>query len=174
MRFEQGLSDAELADLEATFAFRIPPDLRFLLQCALPAGDLFPDWRGSKEQLQKVLSWPSVGILFDVEHDGFWAPSWGARPTNLDSALAKAREILTEAPALIPICSHRYIPTEPEASGNPILSVYQTDIILYGNDLPSYFHKEFRVPLPGWAASSPCPIPFWDELVWLNDERTDV
>jgi len=45
----------------------------------------------------------------------------------------------------IPVYSHRYLPSEPKATGNPVLSVHQTDIIYYGNDLASYFSRSMKV-----------------------------
>ena len=51
-------------------------------------------------------------------------------------------------PKLIPIYSSRYIPESPKETGNPVFSVYQTDIIYYGFDLLSYFENEFKIKLP--------------------------
>jgi hypothetical protein len=46
-------------------------------------------------------------------------------------------------PRLVPVFSHRYLPAEPHLSGNPVLSVYQTDIIYYGSNLKRYIAHEF-------------------------------
>jgi hypothetical protein len=53
-------------------------------------------------------------------------------------------ETLSGVPALVPVYKHRYLPTMPSESGNPVLSVVQTDIIYYGNDLLDWFDYEFR------------------------------
>ena len=96
------------------------------------------------------------------------------RPTELRQALAKTKAVVNAAPKLIPVYSHRYIPSEPSLSGNPVLSVVQTDIIRYGDGLLSYFHAEFGVPLPvPPSVPSPRRIRFWDELIELNDEPAD-
>jgi len=137
----------------------------------MPFGDGFPNWRGPKDAIHRFLAWPAEGICFDIERSGFWAPSWGTRPAELTQSLAVAREALIQAPKLIPIYKHRYIPTEPQAAGNPVLSVYQADIIHYGNDLLGYFSREFGMPLPASAAPAPRAIRFWDELIRLNAER---
>jgi len=60
---------------------------------------------------------------------------------------------------------HRYIPARPHLSGNPVLSVYQTDIIYYGNDLTDYFRNEFQVPLPEETTNTPRLIEFWTEII---------
>ena len=172
---EPGLSETELAELEEDYGICFPPDLAAFLRHALPVGDGFPDWRGrtSPEKYaipQKSLSWPLEGILFDVEWNDYWLPSWGTRPAGLKEALAKTKDIVESAPKLIPVCSHRYLPSEPKQSGNPVLSVYQTDIIPYGDDLADYFWNEFRVPLPeSRVVPFPRRIPFWDDLVDENN-----
>jgi hypothetical protein len=76
---------------------------------------------------------------------------------------------------MIPVYSHRYLPAEPCEAGNPVLSIYQTDIIHYGYDLADYFAREFRVDAavaperyiwtPPWAATEPRPIRFWDDVM---------
>jgi hypothetical protein len=70
--------------------------------------------------------------------------------------------MIAEAPKLIPIYSHRFIPEEPSEAGNPIFSVYQMDIIYYGFDLDDYLRHEFDLPgRKEWPAQVR-PIKFWD------------
>jgi hypothetical protein len=161
-----GLTDAEIRAAEERYRFQFPPDLRELLQTVLPLYRRFPNWReGPEESLRKQLRWPLEGIRFDVEHNNFWMEAWGSRPSNLADAFAIAESAVANAPVLIPLYGHRYLPGEPEAAGNPVFSVWQTDIIYYGDDLASYFHNEFHAPLPSWSAAAPRPIRFWGELV---------
>ena len=187
VRFSPGLTDAEVADVERTYAFTFPPDLRGFLQYALPVSSGWVDWRGADaSDSQERLDWPAEGICFDIEHNGFWHPTWGERPDTLALAFAQAREYIALAPRLIPIYSHRYLPADPLLPGNPVFSVYQTDIIYYGYDLATYFAQEFApqhdrllygdapdhdawraetdFPLPGWAAREPRPIRFWGDI----------
>jgi hypothetical protein len=171
VEFQSGLSSQELTEIEGSYHLNFPPDLRFFLQLAVPIQEGFPNWRGTRAALQERLSWPTKGICFDIERNAFWLQSWGEKPAKLDDAIAFAIEALSGTPSLIPIYKHRYIPDEPAEAGNPVLSVYQTDIVPYGNDLPGYFNTEFEVPLPPWALTTPRPIRFWDELVHLNAQR---
>ena len=55
--------------------------------------------------------------------------------------------------------------TEPVRAGNPVFSVYQTDIIYYGGDLLSYFACEFH-GVAKWHTPplDVRPIRFWSEL----------
>lgn len=178
---EPGLTDAEVARIETTYGFRFPPDLRAFLQYALPVSDPvvppgaitrannFPNWRHEPEtSIRERLEWPLEGIRFDIEHNGFWLDSWGEMPTDRDAAFDVARREVNSAPTLIPIFSHRYLPSEPPQAGNPVLSVYQTDIIYYGYDLAGYFAAEFGCPSPAWASETPRGIGFWDELLLRN------
>jgi hypothetical protein len=170
--FEPGLSDQEIADIRSTYNVHVPPDLKAFLHRAVPGGKGFPNWRGSQDEIKEVMNWPLESIRFDIERNGFWLPSWGPKPTTLTDALAVATTAIAKAPTLIPIYMHRYIPAEPHRAGNPVISVYQTDIIPYGNDLPGYLHREFGVPLPSWAATMARSIRFWDEVIHANEERT--
>ena len=171
VRFAAGIAEAELEELQKAHSVVFPPDLAAFLQFVVPVGDRFPDWRGRSQDLQSRFEEPLQGILYDVELNNFWAPSWGSKSTEPRQALAKTKAIINAAPKLIPIYSHRYIPSDPSLSGNPVLSVVQTDIIRYGDDLASYFHAEFGVPLPvPPSAPSPRRIRFWNELIELNGE----
>ncbi|WP_440952204.1 hypothetical protein [Methanococcoides sp. FTZ1] len=84
-------------------------------------------------------------MIFDIEHNNFWYEDWGTKPTNLLEAIELCRKEMEKVPKLIPIYSHRYISSEPEEKGNPVFSVYQTDIIYYGEDLLSYLMIEFNM-----------------------------
>ncbi len=170
-----GLSDSEVSDTEARFGFRFPPDLRYFLQQALPVSGGWVDWRNETEaKIRERLNWPLDGMIFDIEHNAFWLESWGHKPDTLAEAIEVAKMEVAKAPTLIPILSHRYIPDDPPLAGNPVFSVYQTDIIYYGYDLASYFENEFSEGAEGYHVSGyyqpdvfqkqPRPIRFWDEI----------
>jgi hypothetical protein len=165
--FERGVSDEEFSEIEARFKFVFPPDLRLLLSVGLPVSTGFPDWRSAAaEDRDHILAWPAHGVYLDVERAGFWLGTWGPRPIDLDAALTIALEHIGRAPTLIPIYGHRYIPEEPAASGNPVFSVYGTDIIFYGRDLKDYLEREFRHPEHrGPVTGQPRVIRFWSDIV---------
>jgi hypothetical protein len=143
--FAAGLTKAELSNIEETYGFHFPPDLAEFLSLGLPVSDHFVDWRShSPERIRRRLSWPYEGICFDIEHDNFWLEKWGERPTTLAAAFERAKQAVDQAPKLIPIFSHRYIPDRPLEAENPVFSVYQTDIIYYGTNLSDYFENEFQ------------------------------
>jgi len=173
MAFDEGLRDDEIARVESRFGFRFPPDLRAFLSAGLPRGPSFPDWRaGEPAVLADWLAQPADGVAFDV-HGGFWLPEWGLRPESPDDAERVVRALVADAPTLIPIYAHRMMPDEPHADGNPVFSVHQTDIIVYGSDLLRYLQADF-----GGSWSAPAhdvrKIRFWDlerfELRWAQGE----
>jgi len=166
---ERGLTDEEVELIETKYAICLPPDLRLLLQTALPVFKGFPNWRlalRSPEEYSEILSqldWPWEGMVFDMEHNNFWLKEWGVRPETKEEQIRIARQFYDSWPRLIPMYIHRYIPSTPLEAGNPIFSVYQMDIIYYGMDLPDYLSCEFKFALPGnfIIPEKPKPIPFW-------------
>ncbi len=164
--FESGLTDEEVGQVEQTYGFRFPPDLREFLQNALPTSDGFPNWRaGLDGSPGPWMDGPKDGILFDVEHNEFWPSEWGARPHSLTLAKEIAARFIDAAPRLIPVFAHRMLPSAPHRAGNPVFSVHQTDLIYYGFDLEDYLRHEFQ--LPGrrpWPDSLPF-IEFWSSLL---------
>ncbi|MCX5402650.1 hypothetical protein OHA37_01960 [Streptomyces sp. NBC_00335] len=160
-----GLSERELDAVQARFGFTFSADHRVFLAAGLPHGSRsWPDWRGGDpEDLAERLSRPVEGVLFDVEHSGFWHPSWRPRPSGTSAALRMARSELAAVPQLVPVYSHRYLPGTAGEWGHPVLSVHQTDIIFYGNDLADYVRHEFT----GGASTLPAraTVDFWSYFV---------
>jgi hypothetical protein len=67
---------------------------------------------------------------------------------------------------LIRIFQHAYLPAEPDLAGNPVLSVYQTDMIYGGRNLGEYLQRilsgeEWVLP----NCNEVRPIRFWSDLV---------
>ena len=153
VHFNRGLTDDEVLQVETKFNFKFPPDLKLFLQTALPTSDQCVNWQlglTSKDEADKIVSrldWPLDGLLFDLKHNDFWVDSWGDLPDNYEEKVLIAKRRYETYPKLIPIFSHRYIPSRPNESDNPVFSVYQMDIIYYGYDLATYFANEFDFAL---------------------------
>jgi len=152
------LTDAEFDHIEQTFGFEFADDHRAFLSAGLPVNVPFepepgvyyawerpwPEWRdGDPGSIRKRLDWPVDGVLFDVEHNRVWHDTWGGRPAGRDEALETARLKLAQVPQLVPVYGHRFLPAGRGAFGQPVMSVWQTDIIYYGIDLVDYIHQEF-------------------------------
>ncbi len=172
--FEAGLTTQEVHQIETRYRFRFPSDYCAFLRYALPVSHDFVDWRNvSEARILKMLSWPYEGMCFDIEYNNFWLHAWGPRPDRLPDAFAIAKRAIAQAPTLIPIFGHRYIPAVPAEEGNPIFSVYQTDIIYYGRDLGEYLENEFGYYFFGqsrYQITEPVKlIAFWSYLVDINN-----
>lgn len=156
-------TEAELDAAQARFGFLFPPDLRALLLKHRLVMAL--DWTRDHEKIAEMFAWPYEGLLFDVENNDLWWPEWGPRSDDPAARAVALRRVVDAAPRLIPVCGHRYIPETPHAAGNPVFSVYQADIIVYGTDLADYIHHEFMAgPLSYAPAGEPRIIPFWSEM----------
>lgn len=162
---DRGLTEEELRFAEDAIGVGFPADLRLLLAHALPVGDGFPNWREPHGQpMVDQMAHPIEGVLFDVRVNHFWMPLWPTRPSGVELSVALASELLATWPKLIPLYGHRYLPSEPNRPGNPVLSVMQTNIIYYGSTLPDYFQNEFvsrRWAVGGESRS----IPSWGYFV---------
>src|SRR5713101_4504337 len=189
-----GLSEQEIATIEQRYHLRFPPDYRLFLQVLhsvdrplvgarylddktmIPTtAPSFYNWQTDTEAIQRAYEWLVEGLFFDVQQNDLWPQSWGAKPTTSEAQEARVRELVNAAPKLIPVFIHRYLLAEPCEAGNPVLSIYQSDMIIYGDDLHSYFLAEFG-DLAGvgrLGSSQPMPerwetyqaIPFWGEFL---------
>ena len=163
MEWGPGYSQSELDTAQQRFGLRFPPDLAALLRDRrVPGG---PDWTGDEESIRRMLAWPLEGLLFDVEKSGLWWPEWGERPPGEVERAEIVTTAVRAAPKLIPIYSHRYIPEEPHEPGNPVFSVSQSDIILYGSKLQNYFENEFSQPHRYRIVGEVRRIRFWSDAV---------
>jgi hypothetical protein len=154
----------------------------FELYMGLEDGPSFYNWLTDAHAIDAQFARLWEGLQFDVEHNNLWRPSWGPKPAMLEAQKARVRELVEAAPRLIPIFEHRCLLAELCAAGNPVFSVWQSDIVVYGADLRDYFLFEFMDLLGMETAdakalareirgrvherfSSYQAVPFWGELL---------
>lgn len=144
IKIQPGLSDAELARVEAEFGFFFPPDLRVILSAGLSVGAGFPDWRspGARLHLRAMIDLPIAAVSFQIAKNSLWCKSWGLKPPDPEKALRVARNALKRAPLMIPIFDHCYIPCNPSLAGNPVFFIDETRIFCCGSDLSEFFERE--------------------------------
>ncbi|KAL5755179.1 hypothetical protein ACOSP7_023399 [Xanthoceras sorbifolium] len=177
-----GLNDDEFADIESSFNFTFPPDLRSILQEGLPVGPSFPNWRSSsQQQLRILLSLPSLSMSKNISLNNFWSDSWGPKPKNMNDALSLVKQLLDKAPVLVPIYRNCYIPSTPYAAGNPVFYIDVEEVKVLSFDIAGFFKEvEFlqvvggvfkplstrksRIDMPAWAAKEARRIQFWTEV----------
>ncbi len=161
----RGYAPEDLQRAQHRYNLAFPPDLVALYLRKRPAEGY--DWREDDAAIRRALAWPAEGLIFDVEHNALWLPQWGRRPTEPNARADIVRAAVARAPALIPLIAHRYLAAEPWEPGNPVFSIYQSDIIYYGADLGSYFNIE----LAGGkrVSGGEKRIRFWSDLVDRNN-----
>lgn len=180
------LTDVEVEKLERKWEIHFPLAYRKLLtilgfgQYTNFASSVFYNWREDQEGIAKALAWPLEGLLFDVENNGLWCGNWGSRPGSVDDRRKKLTELVATAPPLIPVMGHRYMLDCLIESQNPVLSVYQSDIIVYGMNLQRYLLSEFdyllnlnadragKNAVQGWSEVLIASIPFWGDIIVGN------
>ena len=138
------------------------------------------DWQKDDEAIIDALNWPLQGLLIDVEENALWLDSWGQRPDKVTDVREKVARLVATAPTLIPITGHRYLLALSLEAGNPVLSVWGTDIICYGSNLRNFLLLEFSGLLgldyreiaeganAGITREKIAAIPFWGELMLRN------
>jgi len=168
---DAALSAAEIEYVEAIYGIKFPLELRRLFSVGLPISRGFYNWRDMSESnihwIKEVILMP-VQELTDEVREGVWCNSWGERPIDTEEALRVFGGRSKEAPCLVPIFMHRYIPFIPNSKKTPVFSIMGSDIIYYGTDLVNYLEHEFgfirREDLPKWISQYK-HIDFWSDLL---------
>ena len=168
-KWVKGYTKAELDEAQARYKLRFPPDLIEMYLDVRPVDGW--DWAHDHEKIREMLAWPLEGLWFDVQNNFLWWPEWGPKPKDPKEQYEVLRAVVERAPKLIPIYSHRYIPEEPQESGNPVFSVYQSDIIYYGRDLADYFDHELHGNANRGPMTNVKRIRFWSDMVERYGER---
>lgn len=159
---DAGLTDHEIDRAEREYGFSFADDHRAMLAAGLPVGAGWPNWRAPTGALADQLRWPIDGLLLAVAHHDYWHPEWGTRPDQVADAVAKADSWLAMAPRMVPVHKHGYLPAGAGTYGHPVLSMEQTDIIVYGEDLADYVEHEFAGRPVGDATVT---VEFWRDLI---------
>jgi len=174
--FDNGLSEKEVSGIEEIFNISFPEDLKLFLKSKLPVSTGFTHWRyglnsdKGRKEITERLNWPLEGLLHSIKGGYFWFDKWKTKPSDFQNQKSIVQQAFKSYPKLIPIYSHRYIPSIPKEVGNPVFSIHQADIIYYGNDLADYFSNEFRFEVPEKFGKvlSPKKINFWSDMVEGN------
>lgn len=161
--WEKGLTEEEIMQCEQRWSISFPPDYKLflrILHCVDRPGKgarysehnemipyykpSFPNWLSQAEYTQEALRRPLDGLLFDIKNNNFWLESWGIKPPIFTLQEELIIDKISKAPKLIPLLGHRYLLSEPQDFGNPVLSIHQSDIIIYAPNLYVFLLWEFR------------------------------
>jgi hypothetical protein len=190
-RWRGGLSDAEIAKVEKQFGLAFPPDYRLFLRTLHTTdpervqyvdgriqtilGRPFHDWQGDRGAIEEAMAWPLDGLLWSVEADVSWTSRWGDRSGSREARAARVRHLAQSSPPLIPLMGHRYLVGHPLESGNPVLSIYGTDVVVCSPTFTTWLVDELASMvdpalrhLTTVETKPPPPIPFWQDV--MDDE----
>ncbi|HEV2654242.1 MAG TPA: hypothetical protein VGT82_04760 [Ktedonobacteraceae bacterium] len=159
------LTDEEINTVEEQWYLRFPADYRLFYKMLhstdrpgfVPSGDelddeypwpytgLFYNWQKNPTGIQQAYEHILGGFAFDAiyNNERFWHPEWGEKPLTEEEAHERLKPILDAAPRLIPLADHAYLLAEPCQAGNPVLSIWQSDIIVSAPDLRTYLLGSF-------------------------------
>ncbi len=144
--FEAGLTDEEIINIEEKYGLSFPNSLKEFYKEGLPIGEPFPNWKDDSEanikKIKERIIRPYNGIVSDIKENQFWGADWPKYDT-IDEKIKYFNDLYNQAPRLIPIAYSRYIISTPETDEPAILSVHDSDIIVYGNNLKEYLENEF-------------------------------
>lgn len=166
--FENGLTSDEVVQIEKIYNIDFPCSLKDFLMMALPISTGFYNWRNFDSDniniIKQVISKPIVDID-QMAKDIYWCDDWGKEPNNEKDIVKEVRERLKQAPRLLPVYIHRYVPMGLNQDP-PVISVCGTDIIYYGKNLDDYFKIEFgEKKQDAIDFQQIVPIPFWSNIM---------
>ncbi|QTU83579.1 hypothetical protein J7S27_03385 [Carnobacteriaceae bacterium zg-C25] len=143
IRWECGLKEIEIVELENLYNIAFSDDWKEIYSKMLPVGLGFYNWRDKSESnvayIKEIMQQPYLDVLENY-NEIQWNSDWGDMPNSDDEKFLKIKLLLKNAPKLIPIYEHRYLPAIKKA---PVISVHNIDIIYYGENLIDYFFIEF-------------------------------
>lgn len=163
---EKGLSENEIERIQEIYSIVFPKRLKEFLMCALPVSEGFYNWRDFSDEnilfIKNKLKEPFDDIYMYAE-EVYWCDNWGKKPDKKEEIEKEVKCRLKEAPVLIPVYMHRYMPMVKE-DNPPVLSVYGVDVIYYGENFDKYLEMEFGNE--GNRTVGQCSfIPFWSEIM---------
>jgi len=166
--FDCAMSPKEMVEAEKFYDISFPVELQKLYSLGLPVSKGFYNWRDMSSKnislIKNALETPIKGLQLDLENGDFWCESWGLQPDNIEEAQSILLKHYNNAPKLMPIYSHRYIPFIPDSEEVPVFSIMGSDIVYYGENLIAYLETEFKIR--EYDNNMNCQyINFWSDLL---------
>ncbi len=168
IKFEKGLTLDELKQIEMIYQIKFPGSLREFLMMAMPVSKGFYNWRDIQEDnvcfIKKVINKP-LSDIHNMAGEVYRCDDWGEEPEDEKNISKEVITRLKEAPQLIPIYAHRYIPMVLDENP-PVLSIHDIDIIYYGENLEDYFNIEFgKKTQDAIQFQNITPVSFWSDIM---------
>lgn len=105
----------------------------------------FYNWKSDKEEITDRLDWPYRTIFQDViGANKVWLESWSKRPKSDKEKEKIFSKWFEKTPKLIPITGHRFVVGNSTKKESPVLSIWGSDIIVYGWNMRHYLLNELK------------------------------
>ena len=168
VQLEKGLTQEEIELAEKIYDIKFPKSLSEFLMTALPVSKDFYNWRNMEESnvrfIKQMIELPKMNIYNEAD-EIYWNDEWGEEPENIIEFITLVREKLVNAPKLIPIFAHRYIPMV-NGEEIPILSIHGVDVIYYAKTLEEYINAEFLgINKKFSSLDEYMYVPFWSDIM---------
>ena len=165
--FSSGLTNDTLTNVEKTYEICFPDSLKVFYSIALPismGNAEFPRWNDFSQEniavIRQRISAPYQWLKQDIER-GFWLSAWDGKTID---------ELFENAPKLIPIYSHRYVPMLNYANP-PVISTVGRDTVCYGATLEDFFLREFCGGGMSFEEITIPHIPLWSDILECGKQR---
>jgi hypothetical protein len=99
----------------------------------------FYNWVDGQDSIRTMLEGIVHGLIFSA--------TWEAEPDRIPEIEQNIRSRVAAAPELIPVIAPRFLLAEPCQSGNPVLSIHQSDIVVYAANLRDFLLDSFVDPM---------------------------
>ena len=140
LRFDRGLSDTEIKEIETTFGFRFPKEIASFLSCAYPVGCDFFDYRDISQK--NIVESFEFDIANNADSLQAMLKEFLGEFTDVEDFKKAVMKSLESSPKLIPFFAHRCF--FDGMDNMPIISFWQAvDTIIYGYDFEDYLEAEF-------------------------------
>lgn len=163
---EKGLTLDEIVLIEKIYGIVFPKSLRDFLMTVLPVSKGFYNWRNhTSENIEyiKFMIDEPIKCINNRPEDIYWCEEWGEEPIDMNCFATEVKNRLKNAPKLVPIYAHRYMPVI-SSENPPVISIHGADIIYMGENLVEYFNIEFGDRRQD-TIKSIIPIPFWTDIM---------
>ena len=155
------MKDEQIDALEKKYAIKFMPEHREFLkilhtidrkerlehkndgEIIIEERPFFYNWLTDEEEIREKFEWPYRTILEDIlGANKVWLKSWGKRPASDEDKEAIFSTWFNKTPKLLPLTSHRFLVSDLNLEDRPVLSIWGSDIIVYGWDLRLYLLNE--------------------------------
>lgn len=147
--FDKGLTEQEIRQIEKIYNISFPASLTDFYKKALPIGEMFVKWNDFSES-----------NIYNIRERMYSPYKWLSQDITYCESFRNA-----DAPNLIPIYSHRYMPciNHPDP---PVFSTVGADTIWYGKNLKEYLYNEF---IRDYHITADIPyVTLWSDIISEN------